>query len=267
LYAAAAIEFWLTRGEKLRGRWPMISVLGLMAVSLFLLAAEFTFTTLALPMASIGWLGIIHFATLGYGVGSAVFLVMMLKDRSEAKHKAAALIDPLTGLANRRAFMDRAERMLDRNLRENSPISLLAFDLDYFKEVNDTFGHPTGDHVLRIFAAVLSRTLRPADSGGRIGGEEFCAVLAGCGAEAALAIARRIRSAFVDDARFVNGQRVGATVSVGVATAIVHGSTLADIIASADHALYRAKKLGRNRVMLAESNSRDPDPGAVIRVA
>jgi diguanylate cyclase (GGDEF)-like protein len=164
--------------------------------------------------------------------------------------------------------MGRAESMLDRNLRDNIPISLLAFDLDYFKGVNDRFGHPVGDHVLRIFTTVLSRTLRPADIAGRIGGEEFSAVLPGCGVEAALAIARRICSAFEDDARFVNGQPVGATVSVGVATATVHGSILADIIASADHALYRAKSLGRNRVVLAESNSGDPlDPAIVVRIA
>jgi len=90
--------------------------------------------------------------------------------------------------------------------------------------------------------------------------------LPGCGVEAALAIARRIRAAFQDDARFVNGQRVEATVSVGVASAPEHGGSLAEIIASADGALYRAKALGRNRVMLAQNDSRDPDSG-VARIA
>ena len=267
LYAAGAFEFWLARGERLRGRWLMISVLGSMAISLFLLAAEFSFTTLSLWIASIAWLGIIHFATLIYGVGSTVFLVMMLKDRSETKHKAAALIDPLTGLANRRAFMGRAESMLGGSLRDNIPISLLAFDLDYFKGVNDRFGHPVGDHVLRIFTSVLSRVLRPADIAGRIGGEEFLAALPGCSSEAALAIARRIRGAFQDDARFMNGKRVGATISVGVATAPEHGRSVADVIAGADGALYRAKDLGRNRVMLADANSRDLNLATVVRIA
>jgi diguanylate cyclase (GGDEF)-like protein len=186
--------------------------------------------------------------------------------RCEAEHKLAGLVDLLTGLANRRAFMDYAERMVDRNRRDNTPIALLAFDLDKFKGVNDTFGHPIGDHVLRIFAAVLSRSLRPADIAGRVGGEKFSAISPGCGVEAALAIARRIRSAFEDDARFVDGQPVGATVSVGVATATGHGSDLVDIIASANHALYRARGLGRNRVMLAESNSGDPDPAVIVRI-
>ncbi|MGA2794516.1 MAG: GGDEF domain-containing protein [Roseiarcus sp.] len=267
LYGAAAIEFWLGRNEKLRGRWPMIFLLGLMAIALFLLTIEFSFSTLALPMASISWLGIIHFVTLIYAVGSAAFLVMMLRGRSEAKHRAAALIDPLTGLPNQRAFMERAERMFDRTGRDEIPISLLAFDLDRFKSINDAFGHPTGDQVLRIFADVLSRALRPADMAARIGGEEFALALPGCGDQAALAIARRIRDTFQDDARFLNGRRLDATVSVGVATAPERGCSLDDIIASADGALYRAKGLGRNHVMAAESNSRDPPASVVTRIA
>ena len=269
LYGAAAIEFWLARGEMLRGRWPMIFLLSSMAVALFLLTIEFTFSTLALPMASISWLGIIHFVTLIYAIGSAVFLVMMLKGRSEATHKAAALIDPLTGLPNRRAFIERAERIFGRSERDANPISLLAFDLDRFKDINDAFGHPTGDQVLRIFAGVLSRALRPADMAGRLGGDEFALALPGCGDQAALAIARRIRDTFQDDARFLNGQRVDATVSVGVATPSEHERGFIDIIASADGALYRAKGLGRNRVVLADADgdSRDPGSSSVVRIA
>jgi diguanylate cyclase (GGDEF)-like protein len=267
LYGAAAIEFWRGRGERLRGRWPMISLLALMAIALFLLTIEFSFSTLALPMASISWLGVIHFVTLVYAVGSAVFLVMMLRGRGEAKHKAAALTDPLTGLPNRRAFMERAERLFARSGRGEIPISLLAFDLDRFKSINDAFGHPAGDQVLRIFANVLSRALRPADTAARIGGEEFALVLPGCGDQAAMAIARRIRDAFQDDARFLNGRRLDATVSVGVATASEPGCSLADVIASADAALYRAKALGRNHVMAADGGSNDSPPSAVTRIA
>jgi diguanylate cyclase (GGDEF)-like protein len=267
LYAAGAIEFCLTREEKLRGRWPMASVLCLQATALMLAGVEFSSSLHSGAIPSNGIFGIINFEGLIYTSGSAIFLVMMLKDRSEARHKAAALVDPLTGMANRRAFMDRAQRLFERAEGDERPIALLAFDLDRFKKVNDTFGHPAGDHVLRIFADVLSRTLRPADLAGRIGGEEFSTVLPGCGAEAALAIARRIRGAFQDDARFVNGQPLGATVSVGVAIAPEHGASLADMIASADDALYRSKDMGRNRVTLAARNSVDPDPSNVFRIA
>ena len=266
-YAAAAIEFWLAREENLRGRWPMIFLLGLEAIALFLAAVDFSSSTLSTPKLSIGWLGIIHFVGLVYAVGSAALPVMMLKERSEAKHKAIALIDPLTGLANRRAFMERAQRLFERNGGADAPVSLLAFDLDSFKRVNDAFGHPTGDDVLRIFANVLSKALRPADIAARIGGEEFAAALPDCGVEAALAIARRICNAFQNDARFVNGQRVVATVSVGVAVAAAPASSLADTLASADRALYQAKDLGRNRVVLAHAGSHDSDPSAVVRIA
>jgi diguanylate cyclase (GGDEF)-like protein len=237
LYAAGAIEFWLARGERLRGRWPMIIVMSLQAIAIYLLAIEVCLVQPLETMPSTSWLQVIHFVGLVYAGGSAISLITMLKDRSEIKHRAAALVDPLTGLANRRAFTDRAQRMLDRNVRDDSPISLLAFDLDRFKKINDTFGHPTGDHVLRIFAGVLSKAARPADIAGRLGGEEFALALPGCSTEAALAIAGRIRAAFQDEAHFVNGQPVRATVSVGVAAKREQAGNLAEMIASADGAL------------------------------
>ena len=267
LQIAAALEFWRTRRERLRGRWPMISLLGLRALALFLLAIENCFLESSLESPKVGWFGIIYFVTLIYGGGSAVCLVTMLKDRSEIKHKAVALIDPLTGIANRRAFMDRAQRIIDRNLHDDTPFSLLAFDLDQFKTINDTFGHPTGDHVLRVFADVLSRTARPADVAGRIGGEEFLLALPGCSHDAAVVVARRIHEAFQNDANFVNGQPVGATVSVGVATASEHGVALAEIIANADGALYSAKEAGRNQVVSAALICPRPLRAIVSRIA
>jgi diguanylate cyclase (GGDEF)-like protein len=245
----------------------MIFILCLEATAIYVLAIEVCLVTSLDVMPTTGWLQLIHFVGLIYAGGSAICLITMLKDRSEIKHRAAALIDPLTGLANRRAFMERAQSMLVRNMREDNPISLLAFDIDNFKRINDTFGHPTGDRVLRIFADVLSNVARPADMAARIGGEEFALALPGCATDAALTIAGRIRNAFQDDAHFVNGQPVQATVSVGVAPPLENGGSLADIIASADGALYRAKKLGRNRVILAIPASPDQNPDKVIQIA
>jgi diguanylate cyclase (GGDEF)-like protein len=262
LFAAGALEFWLARGERLRGRGPMMTLQILQSIALLLAALEAVLAGEISYRPSLSWLGMIHFVGLVYSGGSAIFLVTMLKDRSEIKLRAAALIDPLTGIANRRAFMDWAQRMLAGNVREHNPISLLAFDIDNFKQINDTFGHPTGDRVLRIFADVLSNSARPADMAARMGGEEFALALPGCATDAAVAIAGRIRSAFQDDAHFVNGRPVEATVSVGVAPPSEQGGSLADIIASADGALYRAKKLGRNRVILAIPGYPDPDPVA-----
>ena len=217
LYCAAAGEFWLGRAEKLRGRWPMISLLVLQAIALFLASIQYAASRLTLP--TVGWFGIIHFVGLVYAGGSVIFLTMMLNERREIRYRAAALTDLLTGLANRRALLDRAQQMLDRSLREGVPISLIAVDLDRFKNINDAFGHHVGDHVLRVFADVLSKVLKPTDMAGRMGGEEFVAILPGCDIEAALAVARRIRSNFQDDARFVDGHRIEATSSAGVATA------------------------------------------------
>jgi len=266
LYAAGANEFWLARGERVRGRLPMIFLLSLYAVSIFLLAIEVCLIRPLLETPSTSWLGAINFVGLIYAGGSAISLVTMLKDRTEIKHRAAALVDSLTGLANRGAFMDSAQRMFDKQVDDDASISVLAFDLDRFKRINDTFGHPTGDHVLRIFADVVSRTMRPTDIAGRVGGEEFAVALQGCGMDAALAIARQIRGAFEQEAHSVDGCRVGATVSVGVATAPEHGANLAEIIASSDRALYRAKELGRNRVILAKRISLVPDH-AVTKIA
>ena len=213
-------------------------------------------------MPTVGWFEIIHFVGLVYAGGSVIFLTMMLNERRKMKSRAAALTDPLTGLANRRALLGRAEQMLDRSLREGVPISLIAVDLDRFKNINDAFGHQVGDHVLRIFADVLSKVLKPTDMASRTGGEEFVAILPGCDIEAALAVARRICSNFQDDARFVDGHRIEATSSAGVATAPEHGGDPAEIMVRADKAMYAAKDCDRNRVLPAE-----PQPAIVIRIA
>jgi diguanylate cyclase (GGDEF)-like protein len=267
LYAAGAIEFWRARAEQLRGRWPMISALGVFAFALFLASIGLSTATHQMLTPSVGWLGIIHFVGLVYAVVGAISLIMMLKERSEAIYKAAALTDPLTGFANRRSFMDRAQRVFDRNAGDDKPISLLAFDLDRFKRINDTFGHPVGDQVLRMFADGLSWALRPADIAARIGGEEFAVVLPGCSVQAALAIADRIRASFQENALFVNGQRVGATVSVGIATSLGRPCDLLGVLASADGALYQAKASGRNRIVQADDSGIDLTPAKIIRIA
>jgi diguanylate cyclase (GGDEF)-like protein len=262
LYCAAAGEFWLGRAEKLRGRWPMISLLVLQAIAPFLASIQYAASRLTLP--TVGWSGIIHFVGLVYAGGSVIFLTMMLNERREIRYRAAALTDLLTGLANRRALLDRAQQMLDRSLREGVPISLIAVDLDRFKNINDAFRHHVGDHVLRVFADVLSNVLKPTDMASRMGGEEFVAILPGCDIEAALAVARRIRSNFQDDARFVDGHRIEATLSAGVATAPERGGDLAEIMARTDEAMYAAKDCGRNRLL---PYSRDPQSAILIRIA
>ena len=126
-------------------------------------------------------------------------------------------------------------------------MSLIVFDLDDFKSINDTHGHAGGDAVLRAFVDTAARSLRPGDAMGRIGGEEFCAVLAGADSNAAYVIAERIRTAFRKAPATVGGIVIAATVSAGVATSHLT-STVDTVLNAADRALYRAKRLGKNRV-------------------
>lgn len=267
LIAAAAFEFWSGRSEQLRGRKPMIVILVCYATTLLLVGAQFARMTSYSPVPSIGWLGAIHFAGLAYAPGSTLFLITMLKGRSEERYKLAAYVDPLTGLLNRRAFIDRAQRIFDRCDRGTTPVGLIAFDLDRFKHINDSFGHATGDQVLRIFADVLLASLRPADLMARIGGEEFVALTPGVSSEAAFVIASRICGAFQTAAQFVGGKKVEATVSAGVVTADGMACDLAEALARADGALYRAKHAGRNLAVLGDPIPIEMPVSNVIRIA
>jgi diguanylate cyclase (GGDEF)-like protein len=267
LYATAAGEFWLGRNEELRGRLPIIGLLVSFSIALLLLAVQFATASKFSPAPSMSLLGIINFVGLLYAVGVTTFLVIMLKGRNEEKYRISALVDPLTGLGNRRAFMDRAQRMFDRHGHDGSPVALLAFDLDRFKRINDTFGHAIGDQVLCVFANILSSALRSSNILARIGGEEFVAVVPGASDEAAMAIAGRIANAFQDAAEFLDGQKIEATVSVGVATNCGRMCNVADVLASADGALYQAKHAGRNRVVLAPGEAVVPLAYNVIRIA
>jgi len=265
-FTAAAAEFARGRGEVLTGRAMMICLLSLHSAAVLLIGTEISATQSNLDDLELSLSTLVHFEGLIFHVGTAVCLVMMLKERSEIKHRAAAMIDPLTGLANRRAFMESASRIIERGLRSGQPVSLVLFDLDKFKLINDTYGHAIGDQVLQVFADSLSRVLRPSDIAGRLGGEEFVAIFADCTVESAAAIAARIRTTFQSDGQFVNGHAVGATASAGVSAICFRKQGLYDLMEAADQALYRAKGLGRNRVMIHESDQHE-QPSNVIRIA
>ena len=199
-------------------------------------------------------------------LGTAVFLLALVKERSEAASKAAANTDPLTGVANRGGFMLRAERVVERCRFDGAPVSVMMFDLDRFKGINDTHGHAAGDAVLLRFCEVAAAALRANDVLGRIGGEEFAVALPGSGIEAAFVRAERIRVAFAETCRFVDDRQVGATVSGGVATGAARESVEA-LLAAADAALYIAKVEGRNRIKRSDDPPPDGGKSTVIRVA
>jgi diguanylate cyclase (GGDEF)-like protein len=160
--------------------------------------------------------------------------------------------DELTGIANRRAVVAQLQRELTRATRENSPCSVALFDIDYFKRVNDTWGHPAGDRVLKWVTTMIDTSIRPYDTLGRYGGEEFLMVMPGAGRDAALAIADRARTAIQNQPCKVNGEEIRITISVGIATSSA-GVDFDALLQLADNALYRAKESGRNRVVAAEA--------------
>jgi diguanylate cyclase (GGDEF)-like protein len=162
--------------------------------------------------------------------------------------RVRAEIDPLTGVGNRRAFFERGEQLLRRGAFGDQPKVLLLFDLDRFKQVNDTFGHHIGDKVLTTFCDTATAALRPDDLFGRLGGEEFATLLPHASLDEGLAVAERIRSTFEATTLGAGAETLVATVSVGVAMSIDPSRNLADLIKAADRALYRAKANGRNRV-------------------
>jgi diguanylate cyclase (GGDEF)-like protein len=159
-----------------------------------------------------------------------------------------AVTDELTGLANRRQFLDALEHELARSSRTGETTSLVLCDLDDFKLVNDRFGHPAGDEALRVVGRVLRETVRELDVPARLGGEEFAVVLPNTTLDGAVRLAERIRVAIEHAAIVVGGHRIVVTVSLGVA-AHAEGETLDELMQQADRCLYAAKEAGKNVVV------------------
>jgi diguanylate cyclase (GGDEF)-like protein len=247
---AAAYELWRGRSEGLVSRWPAIFMLFAQG-SLYLLRSPFGTMVPWLSTSSdvfeSVWLTVLSFETLLFTISIAFILLAMAKERTELRHKTAALIDSLTGIANRRAFLQDAEERLKRQAAAPRPLGVMLLDLDNFKSINDRFGHAVGDRVLQLFAEIGSRSMRAADRFGRLGGEEFAALLDDTARDRAFAVAEEIRASFAAAAREVESGPVAATVSIGIV--ITHDAVfdLPALLAQADHALYRAKDKGRNR--------------------
>jgi diguanylate cyclase (GGDEF)-like protein len=174
-----------------------------------------------------------------------------------------AMIDPLTEILNRRAFMLECERELSRCVREKTGLALAIFDLDHFKDVNDTHGHLVGDQVLRRVADTLRASLRGHDVLGRYGGEEFALLMPGADVTAAIAGTERARLAVGERPVQAGALSVTVTVSAGVAAYGENGSDWESLLRSADAALYEAKRNGRNRVIAAQGPPATPAQSTV----
>ena len=151
------------------------------------------------------WLSVLSLEAFLMTIATAFILLAMSKERTELRHKTAAMTDPLTGLLNRRAFLQDAEALLQQQISRDRPIGVLLIDLDHFKSINDRFGHAAGDKVLQIFAKTAQANLRQTDLVGRLGGEEFTVVLADASIDNAYLVADRLRNAFAVAAAVVDG--------------------------------------------------------------
>lgn len=160
--------------------------------------------------------------------------------------QSRARTDDLTGLNNRRYFIELSEQLVRVAQRYRTPLSIFMFDVDHFKEINDTYGHQAGDKILSVFARILSENMRSADILARYGGEEFIAALPNTSVHEAFAAAEYIREAIAAHREFVDGRMLRATISAGIAEIMSDEDTLEHLIQRADHALYTAKKAGRN---------------------
>jgi two-component system cell cycle response regulator len=155
--------------------------------------------------------------------------------------------DSLTGLYNRAAILGHLDREISRAQRNRTPLGVVVADLDHFKRVNDTYGHPTGDSTLREVARRFTSNIRMYDMVGRLGGEEFLVLFPGCDESNTGAQAERLRHSICDTPLELQGLRLPMTVSLGGAS-LADAEVGSDVIARADKALYQAKGAGRNRV-------------------
>ena len=164
-----------------------------------------------------------------------------------------AVRDSLTGLLNHRRLHERLKEELSRALRYHHPMTVLMIDVDYFKRYNDTFGHQQGDELLRILAETLRQNVRQSDIVGRYGGEEFAIILPETDKHSAGVLARRLCEVVANTPfpGHPGGSPVRCTISIGVASYPEDGFAISDLVAAADAALYRAKRFGKNRVVVA----------------
>lgn len=222
-----------------------------------LLALCYALATVALVVkaslaAEVGWVNIddgpFYFGPYALIIAGSLAFLLMHKERADEESSRLATTDSLTGVFNRRTFIELAEQELARCHRAGTPLTIMMLDLDHFKQVNDTCGHLVGDEVLVSFTRLIRDCIRRGDLVVRYGGEEFCVLLPSTTLAASTALAERIRTTCAAEPLTERAFKV--TVSIGLTARPSTGVTrLTDLLARADEALYRAKDSGRNQVV------------------
>lgn len=178
----------------------------------------------------------------------------LMEEELRAAHLKAEMLadtDMLTGLNNRRSFFNLGKQILHQAKRNSTQVALIMFDLDYFKQINDRYGHAAGDEALVSIARVAEKEIRSSDVLARIGGEEFAVLMPQAALEQALTLAERLSQAFSVNPILVDGQKIYCTASFGISALSTPEHTLDTLIADADKALYVAKNSGRNQIQVS----------------
>lgn len=236
----------LGRQERLRSAW-LLAILFAPTVVIYagriaLAAIDGVGTTLFPPdSGSTGWLAATGVAFI---ILRGQALLLLAAERSNRILATLARRDPLTGAMNRSGL----EQWLARQSRGEQRAAVLLIDIDHFKQLNDTLGHAAGDRILRLFASAVQEQLRSTDILARQGGDEFAIILPDVGVREAVRVAERLRGAFRDKVADLADIGLQPTLSIGVAEVELGGRALDDLLVEADEALYRAKRLGRDRV-------------------
>lgn len=184
-----------------------------------------------------------------------LYISFIIRDITEDKKTEEELLklastDPLTGALNRREFTALVEREAKRSRRYDRPLSIMMFDLDHFKNLNDTYGHAAGDKALQRFTTICCNALRNIDIFGRWGGEEFVSILPETSADNAAVIAERLRKLVSETEIDFKGEKIKFTVSIGIAQFKQNESSIEGPLGRADAAVYDAKKAGRNNIAI-----------------
>jgi diguanylate cyclase (GGDEF)-like protein len=257
-----AFEFWRGRTEALVSRWPAICMLFAHG-SLFLLRTPLGGVLNLGPghgLVLSGWLELLSLEALLFTISIAFILLAMAKERTEYGHRTAAWTDPLTGIANRRGFLEQAA-LAQRTAAAEQAGAVLLFDLDHFKLINDRYGHAIGDRALQVFAEIAQARVGTSGIVARWGGDEFVAMLRGADADQVAAMAEQIQTAFAASSTDIDGRPVKATVSTGMVYSANGPFEISALLTRADQALYRAKAGGRNRLSIApQTEASEPSP-------
>ncbi len=256
--ALMGLELWRGRSEELPSRPALCFVIAVDTLLLAVRGLLITFSVVAAKPALLQWVPMVTLLVVMGNIAAGYLMLSMIKERLEGEQRAQTLIDPLTGLGNRRALNVHAQRILLRQVTAGQPVCVAIIDLDHFKQINDTFGHFIGDSVLRVFAERAMLKLRPTDHLFRVGGEEFLCILQNAQERDAVGVMERVRRTMKDYLLGEGGETRAVTISAGVASSQRVGYDLEDLTRAADSALYRAKREGRNCVRVYLGNETQP---------